>query len=141
MGFPLFNPDPGSMVAEQRQGELRFLGFHPPKQFLAFARELGAAVSLPRAYVLEVWEERLWLSPGGLKSQLEEGGKRKIKAAQLWGPHVLSQACRSSSEACVCACRDSLRSMALWRCAVGVWHREGFMPWGNAANPCSHSSP
>lgn len=58
MGFPLFNPDPGSVVTEQRLGELRFLGFHPPKQLLAFARELGAAASLPRAYVLEVWEER-----------------------------------------------------------------------------------
>lgn len=57
MGFPRLNPDPGSVVAE-RLGELRFLGFHPPKQLLAFARELGAAASIPRAYVLEVWEER-----------------------------------------------------------------------------------
>lgn len=125
----------------ERLGELRFLGFHPPKQLLAFARELGAAASLPRAYVLEVWEERGFGSPGGLKSQLEEGGKRRIKAAQLSGPHVLSQACRSSSEGSVRAWRSCVPCPAAAEMRSGRAAPRGIRALGRSANPCSDSSP
>lgn len=106
--------------------------------FLAFARELGACSEpAPCVCVGGVGGERLWLSPGGLKSQLEEGGKRKIKAARFSGPHIFSQACGSSSEGCVrthggAACVLHTRT---WRCCGGVRDREGFVPWGTPQTP------
>lgn len=110
--------------------------------FLAFARELGACSEpAPCVCVGGVGGERLWLSPGGLKSQLEEGGKRKIKAARFSGPHIFSQACGSSSEGvcghawrgCVCATHTYVEM--LWRCA----RPGGIRTLGYAANPCSDS--
>lgn len=144
-GFPLVQsrlegkrswPDPGSLVVV-RLGELCLLRFHPPKQLLVFARELGVCSELAPCVCVCVGRCGrcgLWFSPGGLKSQLEEGGKRKIKAAQFLGPHVFSQACRSSSKACESAwqgCVRATRPLCTWRCCVGVCIQEGFIPGGH----------
>lgn len=111
--------------------------------FLAFARELGACSEpAPCVCVGGVGGERLWLSPGGLKSQLEEGGKRKIKAARFSGPHIFSQACGSSSEVCVCACvhMEGLR-VCYTHVRGDVCDREGFAAWGTPQTPAPTAKP
>lgn len=119
--------------------ELRSLRFHPPKQLLAFAEELGArSEPAPCLCVGGVGGERFWLSPGGLKSQLEEGVKGEIKAAWFSSPHVFSQACKSSSEVFVCAWKRLRVCYTKWRCCVGVCDPEGLLPWSTPPAPTAN---
>lgn len=95
-GFPLVQsrlegkrswPDPGSLVVV-RLGELCLLRFHPPKQLLVFARELGVCSELAPCVCVcwEVWE--VWALALSRWPEEPAGGRRQEenKGSPVFGP-------------------------------------------------------